>query len=1079
MSVIEDVAEYSSADGEKVPEPGQQVMLRGHPWVVKGVRRSTLPPPSTRPDSYKPTHLITLVSLDDDRWEYEIDVIWELEPGRRIYERANLPTPSPDRIDDPETLGAFLDAVRWAAVTNADAEALQAPFRSGITIEDYQLEPLVRALRMPRANLLIADDVGLGKTIEAGLVIQELILRHRVRTAMIICPAPLQKKWQDEMAEKFGLHFEIIDTAYVKELRRKRGVRANPWTSYPRLITSLDWVKTERPLHLLRNILPAEHTYPRAFDLLVIDEVHNVAPSATGKYATDSQRTAAIRELVPHFEHRLFLSATPHNGYEESWTALLELLDSQRFARGVKPDPMVRDQVVIRRLKSQFIDDVPHGETPRFPRRQIEPIPVTYTDEERQAHADLQAYVRLRQGGSDRSRQAGDFVHKLLKKRLFSSPRAFANTLSTHIDTVTAASSGDLDESGEEGHLNHGHAKSGPSAKALRSVLTKAEDEFSTDDDRDQAEQDALRLAAKSVNPLTAEQRQVLARLTSWANKAADRSDAKTATLINWLTDIVKPGGKWSNERVIIFTEYRDTQQYLIDQLTANGLTQGGRTRTLYGGQDSDEREAIKAAFQAEPHLDAVRILVATDTASEGIDLQRQCHRLVHSEIPWNPNRMEQRNGRIDRHGQTNPTADIFHFVGAGYEQAEPGSLEGDLEFLSKAASKVDRIRNDLGSAGPVIADQVEQAMLGKRSRFDEATIDATVNARTKLAATERRLREKVRELADRVVESRTQLGLSPQRLQRAVAVALELDQQPALRPDTLERGGATHPVWRIPALDHGWRRINEQGRKRYGTDERVPVTFDHDLAAGADDVDLIHLGHPLVDKALAMLRSEIWVEDNPRLARVSTAIVPDDLLPSDDGAVVAYGRLVITGATGARLHEDLITAGGRVRNGNWSPLNVEEMGQLVNAMEPQTVAPALVATITDHWPQLADRVQTALRRRRADVANGLVRTFQTRADRDAEAVAQILNELKAGIEALFVSPEYEQLSLDLQTSGSDAERAQLRFDEQALRRRLEEIPAEIERDTAAVRQRYDHPQPRMFPAALTLVFPQRKVVGQ
>ena len=265
----------------QLPEPGQQVTVRGHPWVVKGIERSTLPPPTTRPEDHNPSHLVTLVSLDDDRWEHEIEVIWELEPARRVHERSNLPTPDPENLDDPETLEAFLDAVRWAAVTNADKDALQAPFRSGITIEDYQLEPLVRALRMPRANLLIADDVGLGKTIEAGLVIQEMILRHRARTALIICPAPLQQKWKDEMWDKFGLKFEIINTAYIKDLRRSRGIRANPWTSYPRMITSLDWVKQERPLRMLREALPTEVSYPRAFDMLVIDEVHNVAPSAT------------------------------------------------------------------------------------------------------------------------------------------------------------------------------------------------------------------------------------------------------------------------------------------------------------------------------------------------------------------------------------------------------------------------------------------------------------------------------------------------------------------------------------------------------------------------------------------------------------------------------------------------------------------------------------------------------------------------------------------------------------------------------------------------------------------------------
>ncbi len=1042
----------------RVPEPGQQVTVRGHPWVVKGIERSTLGPPTTRVDDYDPSHLVTLVSLDDDRWEHEIEVIWELEPARRIHERANLPTPDPDNLDDPETLEAFLDAVRWAAVTNADKEALQAPFRSGITIEDYQLEPLVRALRMPRANLLIADDVGLGKTIEAGLVIQEMILRHRARTALVICPAPLQQKWKDEMWDKFGLKFEIINTEYVKELRRSRGIRANPWTSYPRMITSLDWVKQERPLRMLREALPTEVSYPRAFDMLVIDEVHNVAPSATGKYATDSLRTQAIRDIAPHFEHRLFLSATPHNGYEESWTALLELLDPQRFARGVKPDDAVRDQVVIRRLKSQFIEDVPEGETARFPRRVISPIEVEYPVAERQAHADLQEYARLRQTESGASRNAGDFVYKLLKKRMFSSPRAFHGTLRTHRETVLRGRS-----AGQQ-----------PSDRALQAVLTKAEDDFGSDHELEQAENDALAAASRSTPEFTPEQRQVMDRLLAWAEVAADKPDAKTDKLIEWVESIVRPKGKWSDERVIIFTEYRDTQKYLVDQFTAAGLAKGDRLKTLFGGQDEDERESIKAAFQANPDLDPVRILLATDTASEGIDLQRQCHRLVHVEIPWNPNRLEQRNGRIDRHGQRNPTADIFHFVGAGYEVAEPGSIEADLEFLARAAAKIDRIRNDIGSAGPVIADQVQEAMLGGRSTFDERKVDETVAARAKLTQKERNLREKITELAAAATESRDALGLSPDRLERAVNKALELDNQPQLQVATLARGEQQHRVLTVPPLDLGWARTKEQGLRHPVTLEERPITFDHEVAAGHDDVALAHLGHPLVQKALATLRAEIWDDSNPRLSRVSTAVVPNELLPTEDGAIVAHGRLVITGATGSRLHEAVITAGGHVRNGNWNALLVDEVNELINAAVPTAVPPDSVRPMTDHWGDLQDNVLSALRRRRGDVFNGLNRTFEARANDDAEAVERILNELKASIEALLVSPDFEQLRLDLTSGGKESERAQLRFDEESLKRRLTEIPTEIEQEQRSVRARYADPMPRMFPAALTLIVPER-----
>ena len=144
-------------------------------------------------------------------------------------------------FDDPARLDAFLNAVRWGAVSQADTNTLQAPFRSGVEIEDYQLDPLARAIQMPRVNLLIADDVGLGKTIEAGLVMQEMLLRHRARTILVVCPSSIQIQWRDQMRDKFGLDFRIVDNDLMKDLRRKRGLHVNPWTHFPRLITSIDF----------------------------------------------------------------------------------------------------------------------------------------------------------------------------------------------------------------------------------------------------------------------------------------------------------------------------------------------------------------------------------------------------------------------------------------------------------------------------------------------------------------------------------------------------------------------------------------------------------------------------------------------------------------------------------------------------------------------------------------------------------------------------------------------------------------------------------------------------------------------
>ncbi len=298
--------------------------------------------------------MLRLSSVEDEGLGEELSVVWELEPGATCLEKARLPALK--EFDPPRVFDAFLDVLSWGAVSSADDKALQAPFRSGAEVDDYQLDPVVRALSMPRVNLLIADDVGLGKTIEAGLVMQELILRHRARSVLIVCPSSIQMQWKEEMRDKFGLEFRIVDSNLLADLRRRRGIHVNPWADFPRLITSIDFLKRDRPMRLFRETLPAgdQPAFPRPYELLIVDEAHNVAPSGRGKYAKDSLRTAAVRTLAPYFEHKFFLSATPHNGYTESFSALLELLDNQRLARAVAPNRAQLDAVMVRRMKSEL-----------------------------------------------------------------------------------------------------------------------------------------------------------------------------------------------------------------------------------------------------------------------------------------------------------------------------------------------------------------------------------------------------------------------------------------------------------------------------------------------------------------------------------------------------------------------------------------------------------------------------------------------------------------------------------------------------------------------------------------------------
>jgi SNF2 family DNA or RNA helicase len=167
--------------------------------------------------------------------------------------------------------------------------------------------------------------------------------------------------------------------------------------------------------------------------------------------------------------------------------------------------------------------------------------------------------------------------------------------------------------------------------------------------------------------------------LSEYAAKTSLRPDCKARALIDWLKAILRPGGKWNEERVIIFTEYRATQKWLFDLLAREGFAEEGRLEMIYGGMPNDQREPIKAAFQTSPKESVVRILLATDAASEGVNLQKYCSRLIHFEIPWNPNRMEQRNGRVDRHGQKADEVHIYHFVGRGFNAASMSGKVGDL----------------------------------------------------------------------------------------------------------------------------------------------------------------------------------------------------------------------------------------------------------------------------------------------------------------------------------------------------------------------------------------------------------------
>ncbi|MEQ9355517.1 DISARM system SNF2-like helicase DrmD [Coleofasciculus chthonoplastes] len=1039
------------------PEPGQLADVRGRRFVVTDVRQTALSPNSILGKIENPQHLVMLSSVEDDALGEQLQVIWELEPGAYVHEKMELPYPA--GFDQPARLDAFLDAVRWGAASSADVRNVQSPFRSGIDIEDYQLDPVVRAIQMPRVNLLIADDVGLGKTIEAGLVAQELMLRQRVRRILIVCPSALQIQWQEQMRDKFGLDFRIVDSSLMKQLRRHRGIHVNPWTHFPRLITSIDFIKRDRPLRLIREVLPTEgeSIYPRRFDLLIVDESHNVAPSGSGKYAIDSLRTAAIRLLEPHFEHKLFLTATPHNGYPESFTALLELVDNQRFARGVKPDRNQLQTIMVRRLKREL---PPRWDgTPRFPERELEAIAVDYTDAERRAHRQLQEYTTLRRQGStdNTEKYATEFVLKLLKKRLFSSSAAFALTLTQHLSSLKSA-------------RRRGSGVSKPTMGLLRRQVEQIEEEFADDTVYEESTGDAIASTSRLFRELSPQEQSLLQDLQTWAEAASRRPDAKARELLHWIDTHLRPNGKWSQERVIIFTEYRATQKWLYEILATQGLAQDERLMLLYGGIDAQERERVKAAFQAHPDVANVRILLATDAASEGLDLQNYCSRLIHYEIPWNPNRMEQRNGRIDRHGQKADQVHVYHFVGKDYQQnavshVRPGELDGDLEFLMRAALKVNTIREDLGKVGLVIAQQVEEAMLGYRAALDTSHAEQESEPVRRMLKFERKVRDQIERLREQLDETRRNLRLTPDNIESVVRVGLELAEQPPLIPVEIPdlRGNA----YQLPPLKHSWA-VCSEGLAHPHTHEIRPIVFDPDVACGRDDVVLVHLNHRLVQMCLRLLRAQVWSREGQNsLYRVTAQLVPSSAL--EFPAVIAYGRLLILGGDQQRLHEEVITAGGILKEGRFSRLNVGQIQLALESVLPDAVPEEIKGRLVELWHNYADSLLRSLEVRMEQRTAGLQKALEDRCQKEVNDITAILTELRQSILQELQEPEAVQLELF-----SSAEREQFERNVNSLQARVEEIPDEIERETATIRARFRNPTPRLFPLAITYLIPKK-----
>lgn len=1037
-----------------LPDPGQVVEVRGSTWAVSSVRVQGLPRSPADEAVAQLSHVVDLQSLDEGSLGAQLSVVWELEVGQTVTPAQGLPDViRTDGFDEPKTLAGFIDAMRWGAVTSADPNRYQAPFWSGANVEAYQLEPLRRALGAPRANLLLADDVGLGKTIEAGLVIQELFLRHRARTAVIVCPPSLALKWQDEMREKFGLEFTIVNSELMAEVRRTHGLQANPFQIFPRVIVSMAWLPQVRAQRLLRDVY-AQASNPKtgsryAFDILVVDEAHHVAPSspsaiAGGRgYAVDTQRTVAVRQLAERCEHRLFLSATPHNGHPESFTALMEMIDPRRFARGANLDSTALKDVTVRRLKTDLTGK-------GFKKRRVSMIPFDPADDEQRMFALLDEVV-TRSAKLNGTKPTGDIVTMLLKKRFLSSPFAFGMTLSSYL-----------------------------ASKASRSL---SEDEYDdifgegqSDEEEglwEQGESEKLR-ESKESDPLSAAEPGQLETLANWGLGYESREDSRLDQLIRFLDGVCRPDGRlWSNERVVVFTEYAHTVEWLTRVLRQKGYSED-RLAVIQGLTPPEEREYVRSRFTADPSKEQVRVLLATDAAGEGIDLQTYCHRLVNFDIPFNPSRLEQRIGRIDRYGQTQQP-EVYHFV----PEQESSTYDSDLRFMEIIARKIAQVEYDLGSVNQVVGAEV-QGHFGRRGAT-KATLKGvdTNEVINQALAGGMELNARLTQLEQGYDASRTEMHLDPANLRRVVDTALRINHQSPLVPNYDFAQDTEAEVFTIPSLTAGWRDTLRGLDTRLDPGVLRPITFDPDAADGRADLVYVHLGHPIVQKAQRLLRRSLWSTDST-LRRV-TAVVVDDL---EESFVAAVTRMVLVGRGGVRLHEEVFLAGVRL-HGRRAMAEERAEASLDTALDQEDLALAddrVRDQLCDLWnvpdAPLRLRLEESMRARAERKQAQVTEQLQRREAADVQRAREIFAAFRGNLRDSLVRLRAEETEAQGQLFTDADQERQWRRDREAMQRRLDELDDEEAREITAIKDRYADVKPHTTAAAVVFALTRNDADG-
>ena len=751
---------------------------------------------------------------------------------------------------------AFLHGVEAERIRIAHQfDPLFAVNSSVVDILPHQVEAVYRyLLPLPRIRFLLADDTGAGKTIMTGLLIKELLFRGVIGKILIITPGGLTKQWQqDEMQSKFGLSFRLVNHA---SFDADPGQFSRGDEGF--FITSIDYISRHEAC-----LNAAKET---RWDLIVVDEAHKLSAYEYGTKIDERKRYRTVKELANKTDHLLFLTATPHRGRKDTFRRLLLLLDEDLFqkdehvtqrvqeavseytaAQSIEDEPLIsraRNRFFLRRLKEEMVN---WDGNPLFKPRHTKTVGYDLTPEELELYNAVTRYVRSRRKQAKEKRNRNvELTLMVMQRRLASSIYAITRTLKNRLTALeeVLAILRDPNRIAERRRLLRDDTNETPQDIAEYEELDETE--------RETVDKRIFRQVLSDKPEDVEKERDEVKRLHEMAEHLSGHAEAKFGELLKVLdsSDVIRS----DREKLLIFTEHKDTLDNLADRLRRKGYS----VTTIHGGMNVDERKKAQIEFRLHS-----KIMIGTDAAGEGINLQF-CRYMINWDIPWNPNRLEQRMGRIHRYGQE---SDVWV-----YNLVAVNTREGAV--LEKVLLKLDVMREQMGDdrVYDVIDDLLEDVPL---VQLIEKSIDAEDASAASQEADASLNRAEMNQRAEQLVALQKRQSLASRLDLKSARELRDQSDERRLQPLFVQNffvsafkaaGGSIeadkyHPVFHIgrvpPSLVDAARHAGSAIAEKYDR----PFVFDKALVSVAspikvpDETALLGPSHPLFEAVIEWTR--------------------------------------------------------------------------------------------------------------------------------------------------------------------------------------------------------------------------------